>query len=54
MNDRPSAIRFAIRAVLVAVTAFGLSLSAEQVAAVQLLAEAALQLHAQFRGGASE
>lgn len=37
-------IRFAIRSVLIAATAFGLRLSAEQVAAVQLVAEAALQL----------
>lgn len=36
--------RMLVRAVLVCVTAFGLDLSAEQVAAVQLLAEAVLQL----------
>lgn len=39
-----SKIRAAVRALLVCVTAFGLDLSAEQVAAVQLLAEALLQL----------
>lgn len=38
-----SKIRFAVRAALVCVTAFGLRLSGDQVAAVQLLAEAALQ-----------
>jgi hypothetical protein len=39
-----SKIRMAVRAVLVAVTAFGLNLSAEQVGAIQLAAEALLQL----------
>ena len=39
-----SKIRMAIRAALVLVTAFGLDLTAEQVAAVQLAAEAVLQL----------
>lgn len=39
-----SNVRAVIRAALVAATAFGLGLSAEQVAAVQLLAEAVLQL----------
>ncbi len=39
-----SKIRMAIRAALVLVTAFGLNLTAEQVAAVQLAAEALLQL----------
>lgn len=39
-----SKIRLAVRAALVCLTAFGFQLSAEQVAAVQLLAEAALQL----------
>lgn len=39
-----SRIRMAVRAVLVCVTAFGFSLSAEQVASIQLLAEALLQL----------
>ncbi len=34
----------AVRAALLCVTAFGLNLSAEQVAAVQLLAETLLQL----------
>lgn len=33
-----------VRAALVCVTAFGLNLTAEQVAAVQLLAEAVMQL----------
>lgn len=51
MNPRKaSAVRFAIRAVLVCLTAFGLDLSADQVAAVQLVGEAVLQLHAQFYG----
>ena len=39
-----SKVRFAVRAALVCVTAFGLDLSADQVAAIQLVAEAALQL----------
>lgn len=39
-----SKIRMVIRAALVCLTAFGLDLSAEQVASVQLLAEAVLQL----------
>ena len=39
-----SKVRMVVRAVLVCVTAFGLRLSAEQVASVQLLAEAVLQL----------
>ena len=39
-----SKIRMAVRAALVVVTAFGLNLSAEQVGAIQLLAEAVLQL----------
>jgi hypothetical protein len=39
-----SKVRFAVRAVLVCITAFGLDMTAEQVAAVQLVAEAALQL----------
>lgn len=52
MNSRKaSAVRFAIRAALVCATAFGLNLSADQVAAVQLVGEALLQLHAQFFGG---
>lgn len=38
-----SKVRFALRAALVCVTAFGLSLSADQVAAIQLVAEAVLQ-----------
>lgn len=43
-----SQIRALIRAALVCVTAFGFKLSADQVAAVQLLAEAGLQ--AFYRG----
>ena len=39
-----SKIRLAIRAVVVCATAFGLQLSADQVAGIQLVAEAALQL----------
>ena len=39
-----STIRALIRAVVVAATAFGFGLTAEQVAAVQLLAEAVLQV----------
>lgn len=39
-----SKIRFAVRAALVCVTAFGLDLSPEQVGAIQLVAEAVLQL----------
>lgn len=44
----PSQVRALLRAGLVCVTAFGLKLSADQVAAVQLFAEAALQ--AFYRG----
>ena len=43
-SEHASKIRMVVRAVLVCVTAFGLNLSADQVAAVQLVAEAALQL----------
>jgi hypothetical protein len=39
-----SKIRMVVRAGLVCLTAFGTDLSAEQVAAVQLFAEAVLQL----------
>jgi hypothetical protein len=39
-----SKIRMVVRATLVVITAFGLDLTAEQVASVQLLAEALLQL----------
>ena len=39
-----SRVRMVVRAALVCLTAFGLNLSAEQVASVQLLAEAILQL----------
>jgi len=41
-NPQVSALRALFRAGLVCVTAFGLKLSAEQVAAVQLLGEAVL------------
>lgn len=39
-----SKIRMVVRASLVCVTAFGLNLSGDQVASIQLLAEAVLQL----------
>jgi hypothetical protein len=39
-----SKIRMAVRAILVTITAFGLDLSPEQVGAIQLTAEALLQL----------
>ena len=39
----PSKIRVAVRAVVVCATAFGLKLTADQVAAVYLVTEAALQ-----------
>ena len=39
-----SKVRMVVRAALVCLTAFGLNLSAEQVASVQLLAEAILSL----------
>ncbi len=39
-----SKVRMVIRATLVCVTAFGLKLSAEQVASIQLLAEAVMGL----------
>ena len=42
--NKASAIRAAIRAAVVCATAFGLKLSAEQVAAIQLAAEAGLQV----------
>lgn len=42
-EKRASAIRMLIRALLICITAFGLDLSADQVAAVQLVAEAAIQ-----------
>jgi hypothetical protein len=43
-NSRQSAIRAAIRAAVVCVTAFGLKLSVDQVAAIQLATEAAIAL----------
>lgn len=39
----PSKLRLVIRAVVVCATAFGLQLSADQVAAIYLLTEACLQ-----------
>jgi|LakMenEpi03Aug12_release.lakeMendotaPanAssembly.Ray.scaffolds.fasta_scaffold4700623_2 hypothetical protein len=39
----PSKIRMAVRAVVVCATAFGLNLTADQVAAVYLVTEAVLQ-----------
>lgn len=42
-TSRASAIRALVRATLVCATAFGLDLTAEQVAAVQLVAETVLQ-----------
>lgn len=39
-----SKLRMVVRALLVCVTAFGLNLSGDQVASVQLLAEAVLQM----------
>lgn len=43
MNFTKSNIRAIVRAVVVVATAFGLGLTAEQVAAVQVLVEAVLQ-----------
>jgi len=43
-TENASKIRMVLRASLVCITAFGLNLSADQVAAIQLLAEAVLQL----------
>ena len=42
-ENRGSLLRSVIRAVVVCVTAFGFKLTAEQVAAAQLLSEAVLQ-----------
>lgn len=42
-NTSASKLRFVLRALLLCFTAFGLDLSKDQVAALQLLAEAALQ-----------
>lgn len=47
--DYASKVRMVLRAALVCVTAFGLDLTAEQVAAIQLLGEAALQLFVRGR-----
>lgn len=44
MKITASKVRALIRSVLVLVTAFGLDLSPEQVGAIQLVAEAVLQL----------
>lgn len=50
MTDRQaSALRAVLRAVLVCLTAFGFDMSADQVAAVQLLGEAILQASTQLR-----
>lgn len=46
-----SAMRAVVRACLVVATAFGLRLSAEQVAAVQLAGEALLQAYTQLVAG---
>lgn len=43
-DNRATAIRSLIRALLVCATAFGLRLTADQVAAIQLAAEAAITL----------
>lgn len=48
-TEYASRLRMVIRAALVVVTAFGLDLTAEQVAAVQLFAEAGLQLFVRGR-----
>jgi len=47
-NPQVSALRALFRAALVCVTAFGLKLSADQVAAIQLGGEAVLQAVVQF------
>ena len=47
--NQMSALRALVRAVLVCVTAFGLELSAPQVAAVQLVAEAVLNVPVQWK-----
>lgn len=47
-DSRTSALRALLRAIVVCVTAFGLKLSVEQVAAIQLVAEAALVVVTQF------
>lgn len=39
----PAGLRALMRAALICITAFGLQLSADQVASIQLVAEAALQ-----------
>lgn len=41
---KASQIRMLVRSVLILVTAFGLNLSADQVAAIQVTAEALLQM----------
>jgi hypothetical protein len=48
--DKLSALRALIRAGVVCATAFGLKLSADQVAGIQLLTEAIIQAVAQFVG----
>lgn len=43
MNLNPSKIRLLVRAIVVCATAFGLGLTADQVAGIYLLTEAAVQ-----------
>lgn len=43
-TKKASQVRMLVRSVLVLVTAFGLKLSADQVAAIQVTAEALLQM----------
>lgn len=50
-SDGGTAVRAFVRAVVVCVTAFGVKLSAEQVAGAQLVLEAALQLGVQITKG---
>lgn len=47
-SRRGSALRFLIRAIVVCATAFGLDLTADQVAGIQLLTEAVLQAATAF------
>ena len=48
LSDGGTALRALVRAVVVLTTAFGLKLSGEQVAAIQMATEAALQAAAQI------
>lgn len=50
-SDGGTAVRAFVRAVTVCATAFGLKLTADQVAAVQIVVEAALQLGVQVAKG---